>query len=490
MLLRLDPRRTEVSVARLRRARRRLRDDGAMTAAVLPAAAPPRPTTSRREQLPAWALALLVTGVLVSTPLDLTYGFVGLEGRPSAPPAFAGTYAVVSTVVVVAGVLLGRRHPVGATALTLAPFVALPWLGGWAWGWWLGTLAVVALAALDGLRRAVVPALAAALVVVAYCGTETPAFLPIGPVTSGTGTAYETPVLVMYLVAVAGVVGVSAAVGSAGRSRRREEDARAAQRQALETESLAGERARLARDLHDVVAHHVSLVAVRAESAPFVHPGLDDEAREVLAAIAVDAREALTELRQVLVVLQRTGAEGERAPQPTACDVDELVASAVAAGQPVTVEGAWHDVAAGPGYVLYRAVQEGLTNARRHAPGATTSLVRSQDEGTARFRLTNPAGAAGPTGRGLIGMRERVEALGGTVSAGVVGGEFVLDVAVPAGAPAADGPTVPSGRLGASVPSGRPGAPGAAPAGATGSSGERTVAPDPGVAPDPAEPAA
>ena len=108
--------------------------------------------------------------------------------------------------------------------------------------------------------------------------------------------------------------------------RRREVDVAATERHALEIESLAGERARLARDLHDVVAHHVSLVAVRAESAPFLHPGLNDDARAVLAAIAADAREALTELRQVLVVLQRTSDESERAPQPTACDVDDLVA--------------------------------------------------------------------------------------------------------------------------------------------------------------------
>ncbi|GEA86520.1 sensor histidine kinase [Cellulomonas cellasea] len=412
-----------------------------MTTSAATVAPPARPRALRRERVPSLAAAALVAAFLLVTPT--AYGaWVDRGGELTwevVNPGLAGPFPVIAGATVVAGVLLGRRNPGWGTVLTLLPFLGLPWMGSWVWGWWLGMLAVAALAALDGLGRAVVPTLASVLVVVAYCGTEVPAQLPIGPVTSGTGTGYETPVLVTYLIAIAAVVGVAAAAGSAERSRRREADARVVERQALEVESLAGERARLARDLHDVVAHHVSLVAVRAESAPFVHPGLDDEARAVLAAIAVDAREALTELRQVLVVLQRTGAEGERAPQPTACDVDELVASAVAAGQPVTVEGGWHDVAAGPGYVLYRAVQEGLTNARRHAPGTTTTLVRSQHGGTARFRLTNPADAAGPTGRGLIGMRERVEALGGTVSAGVVDGQFVLDVAVPAGAPAASG---------------------------------------------------
>jgi signal transduction histidine kinase len=175
----------------------------------------------------------------------------------------------------------------------------------------------------------------------------------------------------------------------------------------------------------------VSLVAVRAESAPFVHPDLNDDARAVLAAIATDAREALTELRQVLVVLQRTSDEGERAPQPTACDVDDLVSSAIAAGQPVDLDGEWREVPPATGYVLYRAVQEGLTNARRHSAGAVTSLNRMQTDDAVGFRMTNPAEREAEPGRGLIGMRERVEALGGTMTAVVVDKEFVLEVAVP-----------------------------------------------------------
>ena len=84
------------------------------------------------------------------------------------------------------------------------------------------------------------------------------------------------------------------------------------------------------------------------------------------------------------------------------------------------------------GYVLYRAVQEGLTNARRHAAGSPTTVSRTQSDAAVGFRMTNPADRDVEPGRGLIGMRERVEALGGTMTAVVVDGEFVLEIEVPA----------------------------------------------------------
>ena len=108
----------------------------------------------------------------------------------------------------------------------------------------------------------------------------------------------------MYVVAVLATVGISDARGRAPR-KHRVVAACVAERHALEVESVAGERARLARDLHDVVAHHVSLVAVRAESAPFLHPDGRRRPRGPRGH-RDDAREALAELRQVLVVLQRT----------------------------------------------------------------------------------------------------------------------------------------------------------------------------------------
>lgn len=401
-----------------------------MTTAVLTGNRPV--TTFRwREWVPSIAVATVVGVLLLMTPG--VRDFTALDGGYSyvSSPTPSG-YGVVGGLSVVAGVVLARRWTVWATALAFLPFLFVPWMGGFVWGWWLGLLGIAALAALDGVSRAVVPAGVALLIAVQYCSTEIPAYLPIGAVTSGTDDDFETYAFVAYCLAIAITVGIAALIGSVQRSRSREEGVAAAQRHALQVESLAGERARLARDLHDVVAHHVSLVAVRAESAPFLHPDLNDDARAVLADIATDAREALTELRQVLVVLQRTSDETERAPQPTACDVDDLVSGAVAAGQAIELGGAWREVPPAAGYVLYRAVQEGLTNARRHAPGSRTTVTRRQSDSVVGFRMTNATDGAADAGRGLIGMRERVEALGGTMTAVVADGEFVLDVEVPA----------------------------------------------------------
>jgi signal transduction histidine kinase len=189
--------------------------------------------------------------------------------------------------------------------------------------------------------------------------------------------------------------------------------------------------------LHDVVAYHMSLIAVRAESAPFQYPQIGEAARQVLQEISRDARGALDELRQVLVVLQRTErtAGAERAPQPSAADIASLVDEGRAAGQEVLFE--WFgqaQVPAAQGYVLFRSAQEALTNARRHAPGAPAHLVVTVREFTVRMRASNPTAVQVPSqraGRGLIGMRERVEALGGTLTASIHEGAFVIVAELP-----------------------------------------------------------
>jgi len=239
----------------------------------------------------------------------------------------------------------------------------------------------------------------------------------------------------LYLVAVLLVLG-------AGTLFRRRVSGAIAGRQALaragEVEGQAAvvaERSRLARDLHDVVAHHVSLIAVRAETAPYSHPDLEQPARTVLAEIAADARLALDELRGVLGILGRAD-DPARAPQPTWQDVAALVERTGSSGVEVSLNQDLGTAPIGPGvgYAAYRVVQEALTNARRHAPGQPLTVLVSSTTDVLVVRVSNPlpaTTAVADGGRGLIGMRERVEALGGRMSAGPVGDEFTVVVTLP-----------------------------------------------------------
>lgn len=396
-----------------------------------------QPTASRPQ--PRWlgwtATALVAATVgafLLATPADLVT--VGHVTDPRLPLALVGAVSV-------SAVVLAHRRPVPATVLGLVPFVLVPLSGTFVWGWLLGLLGVMVVAAARRWQAAL-PAFAAAVAVAAvYCGGSQAAVLPIGLVTSGGGAGgYGELTFAIYVAWFAGALAVAAVLGSVPRVQVRQRDAEVQERRAFEVEHVASERARMARDLHDVVAHHVSLIAVRAESAPYQHPDLDPAAREVLAAVATDARAAIGELRHALTVLRRTddgsGPEEDLRPQPDAGGVPDLLREAAGAGQPVRATGEWDDVPATQGYVLYRAVQEGLTNARRHAPGSTVVVARTQAEGRVGFVMSNAAvgdAPPGPQGRGLLGMSERVAALGGSLHADVDAGRFVLSVDLPDG---------------------------------------------------------
>jgi signal transduction histidine kinase len=184
------------------------------------------------------------------------------------------------------------------------------------------------------------------------------------------------------------------------------------------------ERARIAREMHDVVAHHMSMIAVQAETAPYRITDLPPPALAEFGTIAAGAREALGDMRRLLGVLRAETDESLRTPQPGLSDVAALVETAQRAGVEVTL--AEDDVAEVPeavGLAAYRIVQEALANAARHAPGGP---VRVSVRGTADalwVEVGNDPGAAptaatdGP-GHGLVGMRERSALLGGTLEAG------------------------------------------------------------------------
>ncbi|WP_027345594.1 sensor histidine kinase [Hamadaea tsunoensis] len=208
------------------------------------------------------------------------------------------------------------------------------------------------------------------------------------------------------------------------RRRRAQSDLAASQERGEQAEAdraLLEERARIARELHDVVAHSMSLLAVRAETAPYRLPELPASAHEEFTAIAATARDTLVELRRVLGVL-RTETEPERAPQPSLADLPELLASARAAGMSIDAEVADGPVPPATALAAYRIVQEAVSNAARHAPGAAVRVqVKIEDQLQIRVRNTASSSPAKPGGgghgHGLLGMRERANVLGGTLSA-------------------------------------------------------------------------
>jgi signal transduction histidine kinase len=202
------------------------------------------------------------------------------------------------------------------------------------------------------------------------------------------------------------------------------------------------ERSRIARELHDVVAHHMSLIAVRAETAPYRLDGLPEPVAEEFGALSELARAALADMRRLLGVL-RQDQPAALAPQPRLAELPELVAATRRAGMPVelTVAAGLGEVPAGVGLCAYRIVQESLSNASQHAPGAAVTVTVGQADGAVRLRVANGRGQPpGPgdgehrPGHGLIGMRERVALLGGSLSAGPApGGGFVVSAVLPVG---------------------------------------------------------
>ena len=276
---------------------------------------------------------------------------------------------------------------------------------------------------------------------------------------------------------------IFAAAGMAGilsRTRRAyvgEVEARAAlaesERDRESSQAAAGERARIARELHDVVAHHVSLMAVQAEAASSLLPGHPAEARRSVEIIGDTARQALTELRRLLGVLRSPTEELETEPSPTLGKLGAVLEKVRCAGLPVDfqVEGTPCPLAPGIDVTAYRIVQEALTNTMRHAPSARATVTLSYEPGYITVAITDSgaanggppgagdaadtrdrpgngadtsdraggrdraAGAAwlGPGGFGLAGIAERVASCGGNLTTGPTqAGGFAVSARLPA----------------------------------------------------------
>lgn len=248
-------------------------------------------------------------------------------------------------------------------------------------------------------------------------------------------------VLSVNAVATIGILGWGMYIGS----RRellwslREEVARAAEEQELRAEQArSAERARIAREMHDVLAHRISQVSMHANALAFRDDLSADEMRESVRIIQEKANDALTDLRAVLGVLRdpETGKLLDE-PQPTYADLGDLVAEARASGMHVVYDDrVAPDVPIAPGRTVYRIVQEGLTNARKHAPGATVTVtVSGSEQDGLDLVVRNPVGfghdGAPRSGLGLVGLRERAELRGGRLETRQDGQTFVLHGWIP-----------------------------------------------------------
>jgi len=348
------------------------------------------------------------------------------------PPLSAGQLLLV--VAVVAPLLLAARYPllgwrIGWLALLLAPLVPAQWRGGWPWGP-AQVLVLLVLFCVAGIRyrRPVLWWMWALSLIPWWLWLVRDLPDLNGPISA----------TILFTVGTIAVDSLSSRWGA--------EQALAAQTERTELErarrAVLEERTRIARELHDVVAHHMSLIAVQAETAPYRLSDLPESAIAEFGSLSGVAREALAEMRRLLGVLRYDQPAG-LAPQPQLSDLPALVDAARRAGVSVelAVPGAMSDVPSSVAVCAYRIVQESLSNASQHAPGAAVSVSVGDEAGAVLLRVANGPGApAGPSqnepgpGHGLTGMRERVALLGGSLSAGPsAGGGFVVSAVLPFG---------------------------------------------------------
>jgi signal transduction histidine kinase len=411
------------------------------------------------------ALAVLACGqallesvsVVKATHVGPVVGVVG-----QAAPAGPGSAQAVLTALALCLLALAAVVPLAV----MRPL----WAAVWA--------SAASIVTLLWFQQATVAGLVAALLA-AYRLGDTP---PV-PASAGSGrirrwlagpqvaVALGVPFLLMALASrnvsamlLASGIPIAAGAGiavRAGRSASGEDEARTVLTHTLTEHVARGERARIVRELHDVVAHHISMVAVRAETARLTTPGMPPAGADRLREIGDTARAGLTEMRRLLGVLREDVSADEvavRQPQPGLAQVAALVDEARGAGGGTVrliVSGAVAAFDPGVELVAYRIVQEALTNARRHAPGAAVDVELQYSEGDVlRLRIRDngpgpglpgseagtsspslpgdPSSPSGTDGHGLLGMRERAATVGGSVRTGAApGGGFLVEAVLP-----------------------------------------------------------
>ncbi|MET7950122.1 histidine kinase [Micromonospora sp. NPDC005324] len=244
--------------------------------------------------------------------------------------------------------------------------------------------------------------------------------------------------LITLLLSI-GTLGAAIASGVAVRTRRAYLIALEDRAARLEVErdqrarlAVAEERARVAREMHDIVGHHVSVIVGLADGGAAVATSRAEQTAEPLRLIGDTGRQALSELRRVLGVLRERDADPQLSPQPGIDDLDQLLPSVRAAGLPVTysTSGELHTLGRGVQLAVYRIVQEALTNTLKHAGrGAAADVTLAACDGEVRVRVRDDGrGKPAAPSHGLLGMRERAAMYGGVVTAGPAERGWLVDV--------------------------------------------------------------
>ncbi|MDZ5143118.1 sensor histidine kinase [Microbacterium testaceum] len=357
---------------------------------------------------------------------------------PVAEMRPANTLALVLVLLPAAVLPLRRVRPRVALAACAALYLGALSLGTLSPGATLALIVSMYAVAQRTTRRVSVPAGLVAVAVVAGVS------IAITLVT-GTDTRFLQVALALAL---------AGAVGDASRSRRAyveavEERARRAEetREAEARRRVTEERLRIARDLHDAVAHRISVISLNAGVASSSLETRPEKAREALATIRTTSRDVLGEIGAMLSVL-RAPDEAAALEQPGLARVPEVVESVRVAGWDVVVrdeigtDAEASGIPIGIGIVAYRVVQEGLTNAVKHGAARRAHVLMRRDGGALEIVVTNPLDRvsdpedAPPTsGFGLLGLRERVDAVRGELAAGVAPGGFRLAARLPLPAP-------------------------------------------------------
>ncbi|MEN3123046.1 histidine kinase [Janibacter sp. LM] len=380
-------------------------------------------TAQREERVPdrltwwdtTWrvVVALLLGGLLWLVTAAMIFSDSGLE-----PSVLRGLWFVVVDpllgLLAAALLLLRRRWPVPVTtATTVLAGVSMVAAGA-------QTVVLVSLATRRRWRE-ILP-LAGFTVLASLLATRVvypdPKALPLWV------EALVTLLVIVVTVAVGYAIGSRRALVASWVERARSAES---EQSARVSRAQTAERSRIAREMHDVLTHRISLITMHSGLLTYREDLPEAERREAIAAIDTNARAALTDLREVLGVLRDEDVSLPLRPQSTLADVPELLEEACAGGTRAAFDDGGIDPTAVPettGRTVYRVVQEGLTNARKHAPGAAVAVtLGGRAGGTLRVEVANPRAVghqapAPASGLGLLGLAERVELAGGELAHG------------------------------------------------------------------------